>query len=42
METGKTYWGIWQIKERERERQREKGLEEIEKWHWWREENSVS
>jgi len=25
----------------ERERQREKGLEEREKWRWWREENGV-
>jgi hypothetical protein len=31
METGKTYRGVWQIRERERETKGEKGLEEREK-----------
>ena len=35
MKTGKIYWGIEQIGEKER--QREKRLEERDKWHWWRE-----
>ncbi len=39
METGKTYQGTRQI--RGRERQREKGLEEREKWHWQREDNGM-
>ncbi len=38
MKTDKTYWGIGQIGERERER--ENGLEEREKWCWWRGEIS--
>jgi hypothetical protein len=35
MKTGKIYWGIEKIGEKER--QREKRLEERDKWHWWRE-----
>ncbi len=40
METGKKYQEYGK-KEIDRERQREKGLEEREKWHWGREEYSM-